>query len=723
VSSLRAQQDSISVRDSVQGVRDEAEFDAFLDALTASEAAEMTPDEVAGGNGAPGIQGGATQIRIRVEGTPQTLVRDDPDDPRDTPPPTIYGEEILCPATAIRGQFEPAQGVWQDDPTFVDKPGKQLFRVSPVLFRAELPMVTGRNTLLFGVERAVGGAEPRRNEIFIKGEATGTVALPVRFRFTLKQIGGEEELYVSPVVGQVPLGGECGTHTSFEVKLDVTEGVPPDRWFRFKEDGNYIIEAELVTEDERPTGIKVSVTGRSVTTHAPSLAFRVIAIMPSSTGADRLAQLQERARALERKSKHGIPDLFPVISEPLNTHLYAPLDRSDLLNFARRSGKRARVTRVIEQLDSSLVEEFFNDIIREDLMRQLQVAGLMSGWDRIIVLMTTTDFGLLLAGTLDFARVDAMGFADPGSRKILYVDIEASLNPYSTVAHEIVHTLPWDWTGEVVEWMPRECGIHYHGTGDDIAHGHQITEEGIPERKRRDYSQPVMGHYDFERWITQCTYRHLLEVLSAGVPDPRVLLVQGFVARHEGRSAGSFLPFYDLDGVVDLPAGGPGSWAVVLRDGAGDVLARHAWEPQWHIPDIDIDRSLMAFAFRLPSVEGIARVDLESPDGLLDSLSFSASAPSVRIVSPPDGAAALLGDDGIRVEWSGSDADGDSLLYTVLYSSDGGARWMDVAVEIEETSARVPLDPEALPDAHRVLVRATDGGRSSDAVIAFRSPE
>jgi hypothetical protein len=67
------------------------------------------------------------------------------------------------------------------------------------------------------------------------------------------------------------------------------------------------------------------------------------------------------------------------------------------------------------------------------------------------------------------------------------------------------------------------------------------------------------------------------------------------------------------------------------------------------------------------------------------------------------------------VEWKGADADGDPLLYTVLYSSDAGRTWMDVEVETDATSVVVPIDPEAPEDAHRVLVRVTDGGRSSDA--------
>jgi hypothetical protein len=176
-------------------------------------------------------------------------------------------------------------------------------------------------------------------------------------------------------------------------------------------------------------------------------------------------------------------------------------------------------------------------------------------------------------------------------------------------------------------------------------------------------------------------------------------------------------------GIEDLPGGGEGEWAIVLRDARGDVLARHSWEPQWYVPDVDVERSLVAFAFRLLPPDGLASVELEGPGGLLDVRTLSASIPIVTISTPTAGGAAEFEAEGVRVRWSGTDPDGDALLYTVLYSSDAGETWEDVEVETAETSAVAPIDPEAPVDAHRVLVRVTDGGRSADAVVAFRPAE
>lgn len=671
----------------------------------------VPPAEVGSSGTKPGLQGGGTEIRVVVPGT-QVLVRDDPDNPRGAPPPTIYGEEI-CPPTEVEGQFEPAQGTWQDDPTFIDQPGKQIVRLSRILFRAELKMVTGRGSLLHGIERAVGGAEPRRDEIFIKGKGSGE-PIPVKFRFTLKQPGGQRIIHWSEIVGTVPIGGPCQPDAvqSWEVKLDAQYGIPEDGHFTF-EDGEYLLEAELVQADGSGTGIKVGVLGQSVSTRAPSVAFRLVTLLSSRVQTARRPDREEAVRQLASSSAIKIPDYFPVINAPLKTQVFPTRDRRDLLEGLTQN--RA-LSEVVENLGPDLLGIALRDGVREELVRELQVGGLMSGFDRIVVVLSDMDFRLAWMGSLELTST-AVAFAL--TQKVIFVNLEDA-GDANTVAHEIVHTLPYPWW-KTVEF---DCYLDYHNAQADAAYGHSVYDGGKPGRFRYMGYPHIFGGYDKHtpQWIEQCTYWHVLEVLSAGVPDPPVLLVQGYVGRHEGRTAGALQPFYEFDSIEDLPAGGEGSWAIVLQDGAGATLARHAWEPVWEIPDVDRERNLVAFAFRLRRPEGLARVVLEGPDGPLDARTLSASPPRVTIVAPPEGVPGVVEDGGIRVEWSASDPDGDALLSTVLYTSDGGETWVDVAVETAATSIVVPLDPAAPPDAHRVLVRVTDGGRSSDQTRALQPP-
>ena len=706
--------------------REQADFDAFIDALNASEAAEMTPADIAEKPTHQGVQKGGVHVSVVAPGTPQTLARGDtlpvddprdtpqPDDPRDVPPPTIYGEEI-CPTGNVRGQFEPVQGVWQDDPTFPDKAGKQIVRLSPVAWRAELAMVTGRKSVLFGVERA--SDERRRNEIFVKGEATGSERIPVKFRFTLKQSGSQKVVYESEVISEIPIGGPCRRDAllPFEVSIDAADGLPPlfDRKypeFTF-DDGEYILEAELVTPDGRATGIKVTVMGRSVTTTAPKIAFRVVNILSAGRDPGTIARLQDKAITLSVQIGSRIPDMFPVRHERLKTRVFPHQDRGDLLSVL------ARQPQFTELRSGDAGGAYFEEGIREELLRQMQVGGLMSGFDRVVVLVGAGDFRIIWHGSFD-VDADQKAAAFAASQKVVVVEVENYGDPI-TVAHEIVHTLPHVFAGDE---MLAECGLDYHNVGTyRVGHGHRITYGLKPLRERMDNSVAIMGPVIRTRnWIAQCTYWHVLNVLSGGVPDPPVVLVQGFVSQTPAGTAGFFQPFYDLDGVEDLPAGGEGSWAIVLKDRRGGVLARYTWEPQWRIPDMEPERTLVAFAWRLLRPEGLASVELEGPSGVLDTRTLSASPPDVSIVSPAEGTTAQVANGQVAVEWAVSDADGDSVLSTVLYSPDAGETWMDVVVETAETSVRVPLDPEAPHGAHRVLVRATDGGRSADAVRALQ---
>jgi hypothetical protein len=685
------------------------------------------PAEVAGGQKAPGVQRGGAEIRVQVGGT-QTLVRGEPDDPRDTRPPEIYGEE-LCPATDVRGQFEPVQGVWQDDLTFTDRPGKQITRLSPTSWGAELPMVTGRKTALFGIDHAVGGAEPRRDEIFVKGEASGAL-VPVFFRFTLEQPGSVEVVYESEIVGQVPIGGPCGpTPVPFEVILPASDGVPRQFTFEFRRDGEYTLTAELVTGDGRPTGIAVSVVGQSRRTHAPSLAFRPVALLASSLESSSRAGLEAAAREIRVESALRIPDLYPVVNAPLRTEVFPLKDQSGLLD--RREGRRRRpIDEVAEKLGSELEK-----VAVEELVRELQVGGLMSGFDRVVAIVSRPDHELLKRwlGT----PINSVAWA--ASQKVVFLDRETGINVY-TVAHEVAHTLNYLYSSPE---MQTECTLDYHNVDDDYGHGHQLTDEGLPSRRRRDYSPSMMGPArestsfalvdgilivdqapETNVWIEQCTYWHLLWILSSSPPDPPVVLIQGFAGRGADGFAGAILPLYEFESVTDIPSEeGEGGWAIVLKDASGAILSRHVWEPVWRIPHLEVERNLVSFAFRLLRPPALARVELQGPDGVVDAVDLSASAPRVTILRPAAGETAPLEEGAVRVEWSGTDADDDPLLYTVFYSGNGGETWMDVAFETDATSVLVPIDPEAPAHAHRVLVRATDGGRSADALLTLSLPE
>ena len=89
----------------------------------------------------------------------------------------------------------------------------------------------------------------------------------------------------------------------------------------------------------------------------------------------------------------------------------------------------------------------------------------------------------------------------------------------------------------------------------------------------------------------------------------------------------------------------------------------------------------------------------------------SANTPSVHVVAPNGGDS--IGSS-LNINWTGSDADGDVLTYTVLYNAPPLAVWYPLAANITQTSLTV--DTLLLPgsDQARVKVLATDGVNTAE---------
>jgi hypothetical protein len=100
---------------------------------------------------------------------------------------------------------------------------------------------------------------------------------------------------------------------------------------------------------------------------------------------------------------------------------------------------------------------------------------------------------------------------------------------------------------------------------------------------------------------------------------------------------------------------------------------------------------------------------------VLDRRAYSARAPTLRILSPAEGAALPAGR--IAVEWEGLGAGGAGLVYSVFTSAGEGATWQ--IRSLEQTTSRLELTVAAGPGPHRLRVLASDGARSAEATISF----
>ena len=142
---------------------------------------------------------------------------------------------------------------------------------------------------------------------------------------------------------------------------------------------------------------------------------------------------------------------------------------------------------------------------------------------------------------------------------------------------------------------------------------------------------------------------------------------------------------------------------------AGDESTRYCFA----IERLDEGASEDAFAVRIPWLAGARQITLVR-DGLeLATSTLSATPPQAELLTPQAGNRIPGGP--VTVQWQGSDADGDTLRYDLLISTDGGTSWLPVACDLDRTD--FTIDSTLYPASSRVYLqlRFSDGMQSGTA--------
>ncbi|MBI1879188.1 MAG: hypothetical protein HYR94_13375 [Chloroflexi bacterium] len=116
-------------------------------------------------------------------------------------------------------------------------------------------------------------------------------------------------------------------------------------------------------------------------------------------------------------------------------------------------------------------------------------------------------------------------------------------------------------------------------------------------------------------------------------------------------------------------------------------------------------------AMFLPYPSGVTRIVLKKGSQELAVRSVSAHAPVVTVLSP-NGGENWAASGNQTITWNGSDVDGDSLTYSVLYSPDG-SNWVPVGAAITGTQLLVNVAELAGGSGAKIRVLATDGVNTS----------
>jgi hypothetical protein len=188
-------------------------------------------------------------------------------------------------------------------------------------------------------------------------------------------------------------------------------------------------------------------------------------------------------------------------------------------------------------------------------------------------------------------------------------------------------------------------------------------------------------------------------------------------------------PFYRIEDAWDVFGRVPGDYTIRFLGSGSVVLADYPFSVGFEFVDPGADsqtgpaqaeEEIGSIAEYVPWVEGTRVVAILRGEEELARRAVSAHAPQVELIAPNGGE--VLDGDTFAVTWSASDQDGDDLVFSLDYSTDGGATWTPLGAEA--TGTTVTLDADAVPGSDEGLFRviASDGVNTavdtSDAVFS-----
>jgi hypothetical protein len=241
-----------------------------------------------------------------------------------------------------------------------------------------------------------------------------------------------------------------------------------------------------------------------------------------------------------------------------------------------------------------------------------------------------------------------------------------------------------------------------------------------------DSSYDYMGYCGGEAntWTSVYTYLALLRGLPVvGVEPSAAHLAAPFTADGESKLIGGGLispegfdqvrGFYRAGLAENVEDGlPPGPFTAQLRDAADSILFARDFGL------IELSNSAPSesgyFQIVLPDIPETAAVVFLYNGSEIGRVAASLNAPQVAIVEPA-GAEDWGAAGAHTIAWQASDADGDSLRFNVLYSTDGGSSWAATDVDLTDATS-VSIDSADLPGGNLLFrVLASDGLNTAES--------
>jgi hypothetical protein len=329
----------------------------------------------------------------------------------------------------------------------------------------------------------------------------------------------------------------------------------------------------------------------------------------------------------------------------------------------------------------------------------------------------------------------------------------------ATVASGPAGSNPFDWDtdGSYADWYGgHELGhvfgrFHVRGHGMDVPNG-GCGNEGGPgaypypggyiggpaDDPERFYGWDIQTAevygphwtdvmtYCHREWLSDYSYRRILNALGAPpAPCPPVFVlcnnpwndIDRFINIHAFVIPDPIIVIPDYFRVLDsirppgMPIAHP-DWAAAFYDAAGAVLASYSFTPREHSDPEPGEVASLAIAETVPWHPGTARIAILHRGEVVAERLVSARAPLFRGMTSLAGR--LLAGDTVDLEWEAEDEDGDTLVYSLLWSAGDGTPWKTLASGLETTRHTVRLGLLPACERCRFRLRAADGVHTAD---------
>ena len=295
-------------------------------------------------------------------------------------------------------------------------------------------------------------------------------------------------------------------------------------------------------------------------------------------------------------------------------------------------------------------------------------------------------------------------------------------------AHEVAHLMGRRHTntgecGDVdpaTDWPYATARIQDYGL-DGYGFGWLVSSSSAVKNPDNtyDYMSYCGSLADGNVWTSPWTYEHIYsETLklqtTALVAHPLAASQPYFIASGlvYTDDTATLDPIWVITSTVE-PENPPAGTAYCLeaQDDSGTPLSSHCFDLTFMNYETGEATDVDGFNLMLPYPSGVARIVLKKGAAELAVQSVSANAPVVTVLSP-NGGEAWAASGTYTITWATSDADGDPLTYSVLYSPDG-SNWMPIGATTTETQLAVNAAELAGSTNTRIRVLASDGVNTS----------